>query len=191
MNIGNNLIQTEKKSYWNIYHQLLRGARLANTPFVALAEDDTLYTAEHFKEFRPPMDSVSYDRSRWSIFAWEENPMYCLRNRRSNTTLIAPREYLIDALEEREKRWPNGYKFDYAVGEVGREIVEKNLDVSRRNMVEWWCSNPVVNLNHTNGIDDRQKTKWKKHGQVKAWDIPHFGPAKKIVDIYNNTFRGA
>lgn len=180
------VLDNNQKSYWNIYHQLLIGAKLAKTKYIATAEDDVLYTSEHFKEFRPKNDEVSYDRSRWSLFAWESNPIYCLRNRISNCSLIAPREYLIDALEEREKKWPNGFERDDLVGEVGRKMVENNLGVSRRNMVEWYSTNAIVQLNHINGTDDRQKTKWKKHGQIKAYDIPYWGKAKEIVNVYDN-----
>lgn len=187
MNLGVNIIDNEpKKSYWNIYMQLLAGAIVAKTKYVAMAEDDVLYTKEHFSEFRPADDEVSYDRSRWSLFAWESPPMYCLRNRISNCSLIAPRDYLIEALTERKNKHPNGFYNDALVGEVGRKMVEKNLGVSQRNMSEWYCTNPIVQLNHINGTDDRQKTKWKKHGQIKAWDIPFWGKAKEIVKIYEN-----
>jgi len=188
INFGFNMLDTAPKSYWNIYAQLFRAAVISDTEYVAMAEDDVLYTKEHFNEFRPVANQVSYDRSRWSLFAWEKNPMYCLRNRVSNCSLIAPRKYLIDALSERLQKWPHGYPDDSKVGEVGRSIVEKNLEVSFRNMTEWYCTNPIVQLNHINGTDDRQKTKWKKHGQIKAWDIPFWGKAEDIVKIYENNY---
>lgn len=182
MDLGENLIDTQPKSYWNLYMQLLRGARMANTPYVAVAEDDVLYTREHFTEFRPPRNAVSYDRARWSLFSWERRPMYCLRQRISNCSLIAPRGYLVDALEERAKKYPHGN--DY-VGEVGRRIVDRRLGVTERNMIEWYCTSPIVQLNHVSGTDDTQRRKWKKHGQVKAWDIPHWGRASDIVRVYD------
>lgn len=183
LELGTNLIDNEPKSYWNIYMQMLRAARMATTPFVAMAEDDTLYTKEHFKEFRPPTDSVSYDRSRWSLFSWD--PLFCLRQRISNCSLIAPRELLIEALSERAQRWPHGGPEKW-VGEVGRKNIELGLQVTSRNSVDWFCSNPIVQLNHPCGTDDRQKTRWKKHGQIKAIEIPHWGKATDIVRIYED-----
>jgi hypothetical protein len=179
------------KSYWNIYMQMLRAAKLATTPFVAMAEDDVLYTPEHFSAFRPPMDSVSYDRSRWSLFSWESDPIYCLRQRISNCSLIAPREYLIDALEERATKHPNGLP-NGRVGEVGRRSIEKGMGVSPRNMVEWYCQNPIVQLNHLTGTDIGDypnmlgdgRNYYKKHGEIKAVEIPFWGPAKEIVKHY-------
>lgn len=178
------LIDNYQKSYWNIYRQLRIGAEAATTAYVAMAEDDVLYTREHFSEFRPPADAVSYNRSRWSLFAWERDPIYCLRNRVSNCSLIAPRYYLLDALWERERRWPNGYANDSVVGEVGREAIERTLGVSGRNAIEWWSTAPLVQLNHPSGTDERQRERWKKHGQLKAIEIPVWGKAKAIVDIY-------
>lgn len=185
MNFGENLLDTEKKCYWNIYFQLLRGAKEAKTPFVAMAEDDTLYTKEHFSKFRPPMDAVSYDRARWSLFAWDN--MYCMRQRISNCSLVAPRDYLIEALEERNRKYPNGN--DY-VGEVGRSKVEHRLGVSVRNCVEWYCHNPIVQLNHEGGTDKGDygiingRHMIKKHGQMKAYDIPYWGKATDILKVY-------
>jgi len=185
MNLGINLLDTEQKRYWNIYTQMLRGSLLATTPFVAMAEDDTLYTPEHFTAFRPPLDAVSYDRARWSLFAWDN--MYCMRQRVSNCSLIAPREYLIEALTERQNKYPNGNTY---VGEVGRSKVEHILKVTVRNCVEWYCHNPIVQLNHDAGTDNGSYGivngvhLIKKHGQMKAYDIPYWGKATEIIKKY-------
>src|SRR3990167_7580897 len=52
LDFGINILQTEPKSPSNVYWQLLRGAKLAMTKYIAVAEDDTLYCSEHFS-FRP------------------------------------------------------------------------------------------------------------------------------------------
>lgn len=183
MNLGFNYIENDTKCYWNIYHQLLRGSKLATTPYIAMAEDDTLYTSEHFSEFRPELDEVAYDRSRWSLFVWEREPFYCLRQRISNCSLIASREYLIDALSEREDKYPQGNNY---VGEVGRHKVEKRLNVSLRKSTSYYSNNPIIQLNHPMGTDKTQQRQWKKHGQIKAFDIPYWGKAKDIIKIYED-----
>jgi hypothetical protein len=191
MQLGVNLLDVEPQSFWNIYMQMLRAAKIAVTPFVAIAEDDVLYTREHFTEFRPSMDKVSYDRSRWSLFTWA--PMYSLRQRISNCSLIAPRELLIEALTERTKKHPNGCP-DRMTGEVGRGIVERGLGVTVREMVEWYCSNPIIHLNHPTGSDKGDygvingKHMIKKHAQIKAIDIPYWGKAEDIVRRYTDGF---
>lgn len=185
MALGTNLIDTAPKSYWNIYCQLLRGALLAKTPFVAMAEDDVLYTKEHFCEFRPAKDHVSYNRSRWSLFTWDK--IYCVRQRISNCSLIAPRELLIEALTERCIKHPNGAP-DEITGEVGRAKVEKWLGVTNRACSEWYSYGPIVQLNHPDGSDATQKRKWKRHGQIRAYDIPYWGKATDIIKIYQESF---
>jgi hypothetical protein len=190
MGLGENIIDRGIKSYWNMYSLLLQASLLAKTPFVAVAEDDTLYTQEHFSEFRPPMDKVSYDRSRWSLFSWDN--MYCMRQRVSNCSLIAPRELLVEALTERKNKYPNGCP-DKLLGEVGRPIVERRLGVTLRGSVEWYCRNPIVQLNHPTGTDQRfsfdeasGRVMVKKHGQIKAYDIPYWGKAEDIIAQYKN-----
>jgi hypothetical protein len=180
---GTYLIDKDSQSYWNIYMQMLKAAKFAKTDYVAMVEDDTLYSKEHFTEFRPGIDEVSYNRSRWSLFVWD--PIYCLRQRISNCSLIAGREYLIDALEERKEKLPNGADNTLA-GEVGRPDIEKRMKVSRRNRTDWFSSVPIIQLNHPSGQDERQKAKWKKHGQIKAYDIPYWGKSKDIGGKYND-----
>jgi hypothetical protein len=179
--LGTNLIDTEPKSIWNIYMQILRAAIVATTPFVAIAEDDVLYTKAHFSEFRPKENIIAYDRSRWSLFTWDS--IYCLRQRISNCSMIAPRQYLIDALQERKQKWPNGAPAEL-LGEVGRPIVDRRLGVSIRNTVEFYSYSPIVQLNHIHGSDPTQQKQRKRHGQIQAFDIPIWGKATDIIKEY-------
>lgn len=195
MQLGWNLLDTNPKSYWNIYTQMLRACKFAKTEFVAMAEDDVLYTQEHFSEFRPKSDEVSYDRSRWSLFSWEDDPIFCLRQRISNCSLIAPRELLITALEERQLKHPQGLPNEMT-GEVGREKVERKMGVAVHKCVEWWCKNPIVQLNHLTGTDigaygktETGRRLVKPHGQVKAIEIPYWGRASEIVEHYHAKHR--
>jgi len=188
MDLGINLIDNEEKSYWNIYKQMLRASKEATTLFVAMAEDDTLYTLQHFRDFRPPVDAVSYNRSRWSLFSWD--PIYCIRQRISNCSLIAPRDLLIEALTERDKKWPNGAP-DNITGEIGRPDVERKLKVTPRKSVEWYSRGPIVQLNHPIGTDkgdygkDKGRHMVKKHGQIQAYDIPYWGKALEVIKYYD------
>lgn len=183
MDLGTNLIDDNPKSYWNMYMQLLRASELATTDYVAVAEDDTLYTKSHFTEFRPPINAVAYDRSRWSLFTWDKPYMYCMRQRISNCSLIASRTELIFALTERKIAYPNGNEY---CGEVGRSKVEKRLRVSVRNCKEFYSYGPIVQLNHSYGTDETQRRNWKRHGQMRAYDIPYWGKAEDIVRIFND-----
>src|SRR3990167_10477879 len=54
------IYQTEPRSHRNMYRQLLKACKLATTPYIAVAESDTLYSPEHFNFYRPPLDAVAY-----------------------------------------------------------------------------------------------------------------------------------
>jgi hypothetical protein len=97
--------------------------------------------------------------------------------------MIAPREYLISALEERKTKYPSGPD-EKLLGKVGRSKVDNRLGVSQRGMVEFYSYGPIVQLNHPAGHDATQKTQWKRHGQIRAYSIPFWGAAKDIVRIY-------
>ena len=177
--------QEEPASAWNVYVQLLRGCRRASTKYVAVAEDDTLYPRRHFTDFRPPDDAVAYDMSRWSVFSWLEKPYFSAIRKCGNFTMIGPREFVIDALEERERKYPHGNKF---AGEIGRADVERRLKVGRRNRVEWYCIEPMVNLCHPQGLSPTYVNVpglERKPGELKAWDIPVWGKAQDIAAVYN------
>jgi len=188
LDLGLNLLDTEPISYWNIYMQMLRAAKLAKTPYVAMVEDDTLYSRKHFTQFRPPKDKVSYNCSRWSLFSWRTHPniIYCLRQNISNCSLIAPTELLIEALTERHEKHPNGVANHLGVGEIGRGRIERRLRVTRRGRVDWYSTVPIIQLNHRTGTDiGGGPGRIKKHGQIKAIDIPYWGKAEDIVNEYH------
>ncbi len=159
-----------------IYKRLLEGARQATTPYIAVIEDDVLYPPEHFK-FRPKSDEFAYNQHRWALFTWGK-PTYSWRNRVSNCSLIAPRELVIEALEERFAKHPNGWPY---VGELGRWRVESALDVQRRKHVEWYSTVGVIQINHDNASEERQRIHWKDLGPVRAYDIPVWGKAEDLI----------
>ncbi len=182
LDVGMNLLDEEPKSLSNIYFQMLRAARLAKTPYVATAEDDTLYHADHFNFHRPAPDTFAYDQNRFALFTWGE-PMYHWRNRKSNCSLIAPRELLIEALEERFAKWPDGTP-DNITGEVGRSMVEKNLGITIRKSEEVFCKTSLIQVNHDNASEERQRTRRKSYGPIRAYDIPHWRRAEDLVKYY-------
>jgi hypothetical protein len=187
IDFGINLIDKEPSSYANIYRQILRAAKLAKTKYVATAEDDCLYSKEHYKQFRPKDDEFSYNRARWSVFAWEgKKAIYCLRQRISNCSLIAPTKLLIEALEERFKRYEGQKIPRRLMGECGRNKLERRMGITLRKQKDWWSTCPIIHLNHTAGTDGRQADEFKLHGQLKAMEIPYWGKASDIARQYKD-----
>lgn len=172
---GINLIQ-KSEGHVNIYQQILRGAKLAKTVFIAIAEDDTLYPKEHFANFRPPMDSFGYNMNRWGILTWG-NPIYFLRQRMANCTMIAPRELTIEALEERFKKGVPEEK----CGELGQEKIERRLGVTPRKSAGFYTKAPILSYSHDFALDPRERDHKKVVREIRAFDIPTWGRAEDIV----------
>lgn len=178
LDFGLNLLDEEPKSLSNIYFQMLRACKEVKTKYIAIAEDDTLYPKEHF-DWRPEDNEFYYDQNRFALFTWG-TPMYHWRNRKSNCSLIAPTALLIEALEERFAKWPDGTP-EGITGEVGRGMVEKNLGLKRRKAKEVFSKVSLIQVNHEYGSEERQKTHRKSYGPIRAYDIPHWGKAKELL----------
>jgi hypothetical protein len=176
---GINILQTEPESSSNIYWQMLKGARLAKTPYIAIAEDDVLYCPEHFNKFRPQMDEFGYNMTRWSLYTFGE-PVYSWRHRIGNFSLIAPRELLIEALEERFAKYPNGTPIKHT-GEVGKPRTDKILGLTPRKLVEFWTTTPIIQFSHDFGTEPIQRNHRKRMAMVRAYDIPLWGRSEELV----------
>lgn len=172
---GTNLIQ-KSEGHVNIYRQILRGAKLAKTPYIAIAEDDTLYPKSHFSIFRPPMDTFAYDMNRWGIFTWGQ-PVYFWKPSMANCAMIAPRELTVEALTERFKKGMPEEK----CGELGKEKIEKRLGVTLRKIMPFYTKEPVLCFSHDNSLDKLARTHKKAMWWIRAYDIPNWGRSEEIV----------
>ena len=175
LNWGINLIQ-QSEGHANIYRQILRGAKLAKTPYIAIAEDDTLYPQDHFAMFRPPLDTFGYNMNRWGILTWGK-PTYFWKQQMANCTMIAPRKLTIEALEERFKKGMP----EERCGELGKEKIERRMGVSIRKHVDFYSKNPVLCFNHDFSLDPLERAHKKAMWWIRAYDIPIWGQAKTIV----------
>jgi hypothetical protein len=187
MKVGHNILDTYERTYINIYRQMLIAAREAKTPYVAIAEDDVLYSKEHFSFYRPALDTFAYDRSRWSLYLWKPE-LFSLKQRRSNCTLIAPRELLVKALEERFEKYPDQKSYlpnkEKFIGEVGRNNYERHLGLTQWKNEDVYCPVPCIHINHPAGNDFKMNNTRKRIGEIQAYDIPHWGKAIDISKLY-------
>lgn len=166
--------------YQNIYRQMLRGAKTLDTDYIAIAEDDCLYPADHFT-LRG--DGFVYNQHRWALFTWDAQ-MYSWRNRFSNSTLIAPRLLMIKALEERFAKWGDNWPPNL-VGELGRSMVDKGLGVTHYPAETKWSKTGVVQFNHVHAHEDRQRRMRKSFGNIRAIEIPYWGKSMDLVKHYD------
>lgn len=177
---GEFLLDEDVPGYVNIYRQLLRAAQVATTPYVAVAEDDVLYSPDHFTFHRPQDDRVAYNYSRWALFTWGV-PTYSFRYRHSNAAMIAPRPLLVEALTERFTRWPGQTMPHALAGEVGRARVEAGLHVTPRISEVVWSRDPIVQFNHRLAGESSQSRRKKALGGLQCFDIPYWGRADQLV----------
>ena len=174
----------KKTKGWEVRKINLYNKTIAETDYIAIAEDDCLYHKNHFEFYRPDKDVFAYDQNRFALFTWGE-PMYSWRNRRSNCSLIAPRELMIEALEERFKRHPNPIP-DKIVGELGRGMVERNMRVTERKSTDQFAEVSIIQFNHDASSESRQVRHRKRLGQIKAYSLYHWGSAEELRKNYEN-----
>jgi hypothetical protein len=175
---GKNILQGEAYGASNIYLQMLRGAKVATTDYIAIAEDDALYPKQHF-EYRPPLDTFAYNMNRYNLFTWGK-PTYSWKNRMGNFTLIAPRKLTIKALEERFAKYPNGTP-NGLTGELGRQNVEEKLGLKHYKTTSFATDISIIHIDHEMGIDRLARTHRKGMGILRAYDIPYWGRAEDII----------
>ena len=137
------------RSHLNIYWQILEGCKKAKTKWVAMAEDDILYSEPHFnfwyfvKQEQMDKDVFLYDMNKVSLFTWSKPPIFSFRSKRMVVNqLVAKRDMLIDAMEERfarlevlRKTMPEEGILKFW-GDPGR--YEGNLGVTIRNTFQYY-----------------------------------------------------
>lgn len=172
------------RSHINIYKQILAGCKAAKTKYVAMAEDDILYSYEHFHSELPKPGYFLYDMNKWSLFTWTDPPVFSYRHRKIVNSLIADRKMLIDALEERFAKFPDENSIPLKNwGDPGR--YENYLGVTVRLTQEFVCpgvSSVVFSHEHAFGYVSRGKK--KRLGEPRAIEIPYWGRAEDVVKYY-------
>lgn len=183
--LGETLIEVgdESPSIWRVYQNILIGAKAAATPYVACCEDDTLYVPGHFN-YRPPLDTFAYNHMRYVITRKADEhgrrtAFFYFRERTQMAMCIAPRELLIETLEERFRKFPEPVPHEIAKktgwGEPGR--YEKNLGLTPRKLEYFRTAYPNVTFNHGDSLMGRRQV---KETDVIAQSIEPWGDANEL-----------
>jgi hypothetical protein len=161
-----------------------------------MAEDDILYSDSHFNPqyfVRPEKMNGKiflYDMNKVSIFTWSRPPMFSFRSKRKVVNqLIAPRQMLIDSLEERfrhikvlkEKGWSDEKIWHYW-GDPGR--YEQQLGVTVRETYEWYSWRPSIVFSHELAHGYLLQGKKKKLGDLRIIELADWGKAEDILSLY-------
>lgn len=167
-------------SVWQVYQNILIGAKAAETDFVACCEDDTLYTPDHFT-FRPPADTFFYNLNRWWIEEKQGAHTYRWRKRTSMCGCIAPRGLLIETLEEKFSKYPVAVSHEEAKrrgwGEPGR--YEGNLGLTLRKREFFESKEPIVTFNHRPSLMGKRAA---QEADKVTTNLPPWGDA---TDLWN------
>jgi len=147
----------------NIYTQLLKAVKMAETPYIATVDDDSLYPAEHFNFFRPPLNKFSYNYCRWSINEWiRNNPFYYHSPHPDNPMFIAPRQKLLDCMKD----------VSYFDGKTTHFMLD---------CVSFYTLEPILCFHHVRGLVGERIKRWKRPWPVRALSLPKWGMASDII----------
>lgn len=106
--IDNIVLSDIGRSHHSLFTQVLAGALAADTKYIALAEHDCMYTAEHFN-WRPLSDKVFYyNLNHW--FVQVSDGQYSYQQRRPMSMLICERELLIRSITEKIMMLETGFE---------------------------------------------------------------------------------
>lgn len=171
-----------KRSHLNIYRQALEGVKDAHTKYVALCEDDVLYSPEHFK-YRPSPNKFAYNMNFWNITTWGEAVFtQKLGGRRNLSQLICERDLFIGAMEERFAKYPDG-NVDIGIWAEPSKY-EKQLGVTVREWEAFTMNPPNIVFSHETSLSYQNLGKRKRAGEIRANSIPTWGEAAKIQALY-------
>ncbi|OGC69956.1 hypothetical protein A2415_04860 [candidate division WWE3 bacterium RIFOXYC1_FULL_39_7] len=189
--IGNNskniCIGEQKRSNYMIYKQVLIGAREADTKYVAMAEDDMLYSPEHFTYRPPDEETFSYDINKWSIFSWLKPPLLSYRVRKLMNSLIVSRDALVKTLEERYAKYPEVERVTSEFikmywGEPGR--FENHLGITPVKAEEYSSPVPNIMFSTSEALGYLTLGTRKAHSEIRANRVDPWGTADEILKLY-------
>ena len=146
----------------NVFKQLLIGCQEAKTPLIATAEADCLYPPTGYFDFRPQkVDMAHFHSNLWVL---RKGRFKYRRKGRSLSALVSGREYLIQRIERRLRRW-NGKEKILGVfwKGIGWEFFDSTL--------------PVVNIKTEEGMRPRTRL---LEGQPAVAELPYWGDARVL-----------
>lgn len=186
------------RSHLNLYKQIYDGVKWATTKYVAMAEDDILYSYDHFhsaeieKAFTDHGDCFLYDMNKVSLFTWNTIPMFSFRSkRRVVNQLIAPRDYYLRYFDDRNKRMEEmlaeGRSLEsilHIYGDPGR--YDDLFGVLPRTSVEFYCNEPSIVFTHPYAYGYLNHGKRKRLGDIRILELYRWGKASDILKLWGN-----
>jgi hypothetical protein len=165
----------------NIYRQSLIGAKAATTKYIAMVEDDILYTPSHFEHIPTP-GVFAYNKNIWGIYTWTE-PLFSYKGRRNLSTLICERELYIKVMEERFAKYPDEKTAPLHLwGEPTK--YESQLGVTVNKAEFYYSKDPTIMFSHPEALGYQGLGKRKKLGLKPTPVLKYWGKASEVLSIY-------
>lgn len=168
---------------YNVYRQILVGAKYSKTKYIACCEDDSLYTPEHF-EFRP-QGEFAYNQNRWRVY-----PDKFLFKHRNDVTAagmwncIVMTDLMIKTLSDRFEKYPvKGSQIHW--GEPGR--YERHLGLPPVRATKFSTEIPNVTFAHRGSLGGVRRVGPK---DITQPELPYWGSAKNLWErMWNGEVR--
>jgi hypothetical protein len=179
VNFGKNICVGEiGASVYNVYKQILIGAKTIKTKFTVCLEDDTLYSDEHLI-YEPSPLTFAYNKNRWII---DPDPIFRYRNRTGMCMCIVETSYLVDVLEEKFEKYPDPLdgKLLKGWGEPGR--YEKNLGLPPVHIEYFKTTTPCVHFNHKKSL---RGVRSKNPTDILTQELQPWGYAGEVWKEYH------
>lgn len=178
-----NLHFTSPRSHVNIYREALEGVRVAQTKYIAIAEDDVLYSPEHFKKRPKNPQAFAYNVACWSIYTWVKPAIFSYTGRRNHGMLICERELYIKAFEERFAKFKHDSEINNAIwAEPGK--YESQLGVTVQQTEMFYTDPANIMFSHPGGLSHHTLGERKRLAPIRAYDIPYWGRAENVLVQY-------
>jgi len=172
-------------SIYNVYKQILIGAKKAETRFVACCEDDTLYVPEHFQFIPFSEDIFYYNTHRWNI----RGRTFFFRTQRKHPTgggmcmCIASTELMIKTLEGRFEKFPAQPENLIGFMEPGRYDYKMGFEQPKSD--GFYTQIPTLTFVHRPSLGGVRQV--SRGDEVKS-ELPYWGKASELWErIYNGS----
>jgi hypothetical protein len=173
------------RSNRNLYWQILQGVKAAKTKWIATAEDDIIYSPDHF-EYRPKEDVMAYEMNKWSFFTWSDPLVFSWRRRKIINSIICTKELFVNAMEERLAKHPQ-YLSEEHCGEPGR--YDKELGVKEIKTEEYYSSYPIVVYSHEDAYGYLSRGPNKELGPLRATELVGIGNVHQVQSYYDKDYK--
>lgn len=151
------------------------GVQRVKTDYVALIEDDSLYSMEHFTHRPSSLNAFSYNRSMWFL----DGDIFWDRKQIGTFNCIAPTKLLMNTLKKRFEKFPeepmprNDQK--YAWGEPGK--FEHLLGLDNPDVEYFETEIPNLTLVYKEATFGRPK-RYRKH--PACTELSYWGNAYEL-----------